>query len=204
MATVTCGMKASEQLMRSVCSRRGKYEPLSRGCEYGPAQWDDGAWVGEVGYYWFLAGLAIETESKRVFEAGTHFGGSARAFAAGGAEVFTCDVAPDGAKALAGADHITAVTAPAEVGVKLCHDKWGSVDLAFIDIDHEFTSTIDAIVAALELNPRWLVLDDVRLSPAMSEVWQWVIHQHPDAVDVDDFDITIRQGVGLGVIALHQ
>lgn len=193
-------MGEATRLIDQVVARRAHLQPLVAGIEYGPAHWEPSTWVGEVSYYWFLAGLVQETDARRVFEAGTHIGGSARALAAGGAEVFTCDVEAAGRKALRDAPAVTAVVAPALEATHWCEDTWGSVDLVFIDVDHHLGSTLGAIGAALQLQPRWLVVDDISISDQMREAWRWVTARFPDAANTDDMHPEVRSGAGLGVV----
>lgn len=190
-------------LVRRVLAQRARYEEMIEGLSYGPAQWEPGEWAPHPGYYWLLAGIVDQTGARRVFEAGTHFGGSAFAMTAAGAAVFTCDIRPDGLDRARAHPEVTAVHGDALTGAAACTRAWGSVDLAFVDVDHEGPSTNAAIDAALGLGPGWLVVDDINLNDEMREIWSALRDRFGArrCLDTDAVSEEIRGGgVGFGIV----
>jgi len=76
----------------------------------------------------------------------------------------------------------------------------GEVDLIYIDSVHEYEHTRNNInIYAGKLNPRYLVLDDIRQCDDMRRLWSELKEEFGDNT-FDASDVSIRKGAGLGVI----
>jgi predicted O-methyltransferase YrrM len=181
-------------------------------CDYGPG----GAGrfrAGPTGYYHFLAGLAQVTRARAIVEIGTHFGGSARAFAEGqraaglAPHVLTYDVEDRAGTPIlgfAGVERVLADVRYPEGGDRLAAWLGGEpIDLLYIDAlkDNVF---IETTLAALADQPvGWLVLDDIFATPSIRTAWNRLRRDFGDrAVTLDEVLRGVRSGgYGQGVVA---
>lgn len=181
------------------------------GAVYGPAHWAHGKqfWDEPLPYYHFLAGLARSQGCRRVLEIGTHFGGSAVAMAMGvsAGELVTIDIT-DKSEAIRGVPGVRKLVGDANsesiIRDVIMHFGGKPIDLLYIDAAHTCHPTLlnFGIYTAL-LNPRYVVIDDVSLSPDMADMWRIIASGYPGrAVNAALVVPEIRpEGAGFGLIA---
>lgn len=199
------------QLVEDAARDRDRWETTVRGIPYGAMQWDDGGYLDETSYYWFLAAFADLIRAQRVYESGTHHGGSARAIRAGmrRGTVVTFDVAPDGVRELTDAPGVEAhqLDGGGLDAADVCRRRFGGarVDLAFVDCDHWFWATMQSVMLAEQLGARWLLLDDITLEDReVGLVWERLVDRFGDrnAIDVTSVLPDVRPGPGLGLVRM--
>ncbi len=182
-------------------------------CAYGPAT-RDRFLSGPMGYYSFLAGLAQVTEARGVVEIGTHYGGSARAFAEGQRaadvqpNVLTFDVEDRSGNPVRGEPGIQRVLAdvrdPAGAERLTGWAAQTTADIVYIDAlkDQDFLE--ETIAATAHVGARWLVLDDILANTGMRAAWAALRDEYgARAISLDDVALNIRSSnYGQGVVAL--
>jgi hypothetical protein len=183
---------------------------------YGPAHWEGGDRVvtSPNPYYFFLSGLARSQGFKRIFEIGTHFGGSIFALMRGiseaeKSEIVTVDIT-DLNPAIQAASGINKITGDAnsEYIVKKVMTIFNGdpIDLMFIDADHRFLPTMTnfGLYVAL-LRPRMVVLDDIVLNDSMRTMWNVLRAVYgAEAINCVDVIPEIRSGAcGFGLLRLR-
>ena len=179
-------------------------DALVAACGYGQATWGDRSEVIDTApeYYRFLAGLVRATKARRVLECGTHWGGSARAMAAAlprGGRVLTLDIEP-----------VTLVV-PKVVARRCNGASWRadwlvrrhlrSVDLAFVDVEHEYAPTKACFDLAVRCGARLVVVDDIDVSEPMHRFWRELQDRY-DTIDAGAIDAGIRGGPGFGLVVV--
>jgi predicted O-methyltransferase YrrM len=183
-------------------------------CDYGPST--GGVFRrGPMGYYFFLAGLARITRARRIVEVGTHFGGSARAFAEGQraagllADVLTFDVADRAGPPVLddpGVERVLAdVRTPAGAAALRAWAGQEPVDIAYVDALKDGAFVDETVAALAGLDVGWLVLDDIFDNRDIGRAWERLRRAHGErAVAVDEVALDIRSGgYGQGVVALR-
>jgi len=180
---------------------------------YGPAHWKDNKPFHDEGfpYYCFLAGFVRSQSCKRVFEIGTHYGGSTLAMSYGGAtDILTVDIS-DLNQALHGAVGITKLTGDANssriIKESVAHFGGRPIDLLYIDAAHKFApTTINLGLYCFLLKPRLAIIDDILLNPEMRNVWNALQATHgTDAINCVDVVPEIRApNVGFGLLRLRE
>lgn len=172
------------------------------GIGYGRIHWGNNTDTVEhpFPYYFFLAGLVRLIDAKTIVEVGTHYGGSARAMAAGFSspgKIITFDKTADGAGILAGHPVIQAHTLDANTEDAL-NIALGEphTDLVYLDGAHKFWPTmLNFAIYGDFLRPRFVVLDDIHLSPEMDRLWQLLSDRFGnDSIDANSIDPNIRSG----------
>lgn len=183
-------------------------------CVYGPGA--AGRFRAEpMSYYHWLAGLAQLTRADRIVEIGTHYGGSARAFAEGqraagrDPAILTFDVEDRAGAPVVGQPGVERVLADVrspEGSARLREWAGGQrIDIAYIDAlkDCEFVESTVAALTGFDIG--WLVFDDIFANRSIRTAWDRLRAVYGDrAITVDEVEIGIRSGgYGQGAIALH-
>ena len=161
-------------------------------------------------YYFFLAGLVRLEELTQILEIGTNCGGSIMAISKGLYEgditksrIVTVDITRKNENGFSKYPHIKRIQGDSlsnEVVEKAVKSFDGEVDLIYVDSLHEYEHTKDNIdIYAGKLNPRYLVLDDIRQCDDMRRSWSELKEKFEDNA-FDASEVSIRKGAGLGVI----
>jgi hypothetical protein len=183
---------------------------------YGPAHWNDGEkfYDKPFPYYHFLAGFVRSQNCKRIFEIGTHFGGSTNSMLRGiadqsEAQVVTVDIT-DLNSTLHQTLGVTKITGDAnsEVVIKMAVAIMGDapIDLLYVDAAHDFVPTlINLGLYIFLLRPRFVVIDDIVLNDGMRSLWNVVRIAHgASAINCVDVVPAIRAShVGFGLLRLR-
>jgi len=183
---------------------------------YGPKHWKepDSFSSTPFPYYYFLAGLVRSQGCSRIFEIGTHYGGSARSMLHGATEpnvqLVTIDVT-DLNPALHALPCVVKLTGDANgaEAIQEAMDKFGPepIDLLYIDADHKFAPTITNLgLYSLLLKPRLVVIDDIVLNEGMRDFWNVVRAAYgSDAINCVDVVPEIRsEKCGFGLLRLRR
>jgi hypothetical protein len=182
---------------------------------YGPAHWKDGAQFSDVTfpYYSFLAGLVRHQNCLRIFEIGSHYGGSCLSMLQGAdsdqIKVVTIDIT-DLNPALHTVAGITKLVGDANsealIKQSLLTVDDEPIDLLYVDADHRFLPTITGVALySLLLKPRFVVIDDIALNPGMRTMWN-VIRAACGGAAIDCVDVIpeIRaRECGFGLVKLR-
>ena len=186
------------------------------GVGYGPAHWQGSEkFVATPSpYYHFLAGLVRVLGCRRIFEVGTHFGGSVLAMKRGIAEpsnakILTVDVT-DLNSALHSLPGLRKIVGNANektvVQESVLYFKGQPIDLMYVDADHSFMPTITNIgLYGILLRPAVLVIDDIVLNETMRAMWDVLKAAYgSDAVNCVDIVPEIRSAAcGFGLVRLR-
>jgi hypothetical protein len=180
---------------------------------YGPAHWNDGEELRNkpFPYYYFLAGFVRSQNCTRIFEIGTHFGGSTNSMLRGivdqsTAQVVTVDIT-DLNPQLHQTRGVTKVIGDAncEGVIKMAVATMGDapIDLLYVDAAHDFVPTIINLgLYVFLLRPRFVIIDDIVLNEGMRSLWNVVRAAHgASAINCVDVIPTIRApNVGFGLL----
>jgi hypothetical protein len=183
---------------------------------YGPAHWTGGEkFVASPSpYYFFLAGLVRSQRCTRIFEVGTHYGGSTLAMMHGiadsdKAKIVTVDVT-DLNPALRGVTSIKKIVGDANteyvIKKSLSYFDEEPIDLIFIDADHQFLPTITNLgLYSTLLRPRMIVIDDIVINDSMRTMWNVLRATYgAEAVNCVDVIPEIRSSAcGFGLLRLR-
>src|ERR1017187_9206126 len=183
---------------------------------YGPAHWNDGEKFSNkpFPYYHFLAGFVRSQNCKRIFEIGTHFGGSINSMLRGiadqsEAQVVTVDIT-DLNPTFYKTQGVTKIIGDAnsEGVIKMAVTTMGDapIDLLYVDAAHDFVPTlINLGLYIFLLRPRFVVIDDIVLNDGMRSLWNVVrVAQGASAINCVDAVPAIRAAhVGFGLLRLR-
>jgi hypothetical protein len=183
---------------------------------YGPAHWEGGDRfvTAPTEYYCFLAGLVRSQGYRRIFEIGTHYGGSTLAMLRGvddpaEAKIVTVDIT-DLNPSLKSEQSIDRIVGDANteyiVRKSITYFDEEPIDLMFIDADHQFQPTItNFCLYGMLLRPRMVVLDDIVLNHSMIAMWNVLCATYgAEAVNCVDIIPEIRiSGSGFGLVRLR-
>jgi hypothetical protein len=183
---------------------------------YGPAHWEGGERfirTPEPNYF-FLAGLVRSQNFKRIFEVGTHYGGSILSMMRGitpydNARLVTVDITDLNPvlHTLPNLTKLTGDTNTEEIIQKaVIHLKGEPIDLLYIDADHKFLPTLSNFcVYSTLLRPRMIVMDDIVLNDSMCAMWNVVrVAYGTEAVNCVDVIPEIRSSAcGFGLLRLR-
>ncbi len=161
-------------------------------------------------YYFFLAGLVKLERLTQILEIGTNSGGSIMAISKGlhkedivKSRIVTVDITRKNEDGFSKYPHIKRIQGDSlsnEVVEEALKSFDGAVDLIYIDSLHEYEHTKDNInIYAEKLNPRYLVLDDIRQCDDMQRLWSELKEKFKDSA-FDASRVSIRKGAGFGVI----
>jgi hypothetical protein len=192
----------------------GRDEDLS-GIGYGPVHWrgPEQFQATPPSYYSFLCGLVRSQQCKRIFEVGTHYGGSTQAMRRGiadaGASLVTVDVTHlnPSLDAMSGISRFVGDANSAPILQRVVLAFGGEpVDLMFIDGDHRFLPAItNFALYGLLLRPLLVVLDDIVLTDDMRAMWDSICAAYgADAINCVDVVPEIRASAcGFGLVRLR-
>ena len=201
-----------ERYLKTICEhamRVGTNIDLSK-CHYGETTGPCSFLNRPANYYFFLAGLVRLQRLTQILEIGTNCGGSIMAINKGLYEddiaksrIVTVDITRKNEDGFSKYPHIKRIQGDSlsnEVVEKAVKFFDGEVDLIYIDSVHEYEHTRNNInIYAGKLNPRYLVLDDIRQCDGMRRLWSELKEKFKDNA-FDASDVSIRKGAGLGVI----
>ena len=204
--------KTLDRNLRTICERAmsvGTDIDLSD-CHYGETTGPCSFLKRPTNYYFFLAGLVRAQRLTRILEIGTNCGGSIMAISEGlykddivKSRIVTVDITCKNEDGFNKYPHIKRIQGDSlsnEVVEKAVKSFDGEVDLIYIDSLHEYEHTKNNIdIYAGKLNPRYLVLDDIRQCDDMRRLWSELKEKFEDNA-FDASGVSIRKGAGLGVI----
>jgi len=183
---------------------------------YGPPHWKAEGKLHETPfpYYFFLAGLVRSQNCKRIFEIGTHYGGSTYSMLRGGVsqsemKIVTVDITdlnPNLHKIQAITKIIGDANGEAVLKSAVLALSDAPIDLLYVDAAHEFLPTITNLgLYILLLRPRFVVIDDIVLNEGMRSLWNTIrVTQGSRAVNCLDVIQDIRTpNVGFGLLRLQ-
>ena len=183
-------------------------------CHYGDTTNPGFFLARPTNYYFFLAGLVMQEKLAYVLEIGTNYGGSIMSISRGlgragitGYRLVTVDITLKNDKGFKGYPHIKRIKGDS-TDEKIIKEITGSFDreigLLYIDSLHEYEHTRKNIdIYSNKLNPRYIVLDDIRQCDEMKRLWSELKEEFKDEA-FDASDISIRKGAGFGVIRCLQ
>jgi len=180
------------------------------GCHYGETTGPCSFINRPTNYYFFLAGLVRLKRLTQILEIGTNCGGSIMAISRGlhqddiaKSRIVTVDITRKNENGFSEYPHIKRIQGDSlsnEVAKEVIKSFDGEADLIYIDSLHEYEHTKNNIdIYAGKLNPRYLVLDDIRQCDDMRKLWNELKKEFKDNA-FDASDVSIRKGAGFGVI----
>jgi len=181
------------------------------GCPYGETTGPCAFIKRPTNYYFFLAGFVRVLGLKRILEIGTNYGGSIMSMSKGlrpadvsSSRLVTIDLVSKNDEKLGAYLNITRIhgdsldEAVIKKAARAFHGK--KIDLIFIDSLHEYEHTKQNIeVYASLLDPRFLILDDIRQNDGMRLLWK-DLESGSAGEAFDASDTAVRKGAGFGVI----
>lgn len=161
-------------------------------------------------YYFFLAGLVKSERLTHILEIGTNYGGSIMSMSKGlheddieGGRLVTVDITRKNDEGFKKYPHIKRIygnSLDGEVVRKIAGLFDRDVDLIYIDSLHEYDHTNENIdIYSGRLNPRYLILDDIRQCDGMRKLWSELKERFADNA-FDASDVCVRKGAGFGAI----
>ncbi|NQT22505.1 MAG: class I SAM-dependent methyltransferase [Candidatus Omnitrophica bacterium] len=198
--------------MKDLCEKamaKGQRIDLS-GCSYGETTGCCPFIERPTNYYYFLAGFVRILKLKNILEIGTHFGGAIMSMARAipkrhisRSTLVTIDVTyknEDGFKAYPYIKRIFGDSLSDKTVKESITSFTDPIDLLYIDSVHECGHTKKNIdIYAGALNPRYIILDDIRQCDSMQRLWSDLVEDFKNRA-FDASDISIRKGAGFGVI----
>ena len=199
--------------LKHICEQamiEGKKIDLT-GCSYGETTGPCPFIKRPTNYYYFLSGFVRSLGLARILEIGTHFGGAIMSMRRGlscssnkGVKLVTVDITcknKEGFESYPDIERVCGDSLDKNISKKVV-DSFSNdpVDLVYIDSIHEYDHTMKNLnIYAGNLNPRYVILDDIRQCDSMKKLWSDLKTRfREDAFDASD--ISIRKGAGLGVI----
>jgi len=180
------------------------------GCPYGETTGPCSFIRRPANYYFFLAGLVKTQGLARILEIGTNYGGSIMSMSRGlpdqdieNSLLMTVDIVMKNDAGFAKYPHIKRIEGDSldkKVAERVAGHFEGEIDMLYIDSVHEYEDTKKNIgIYAGMLNPKYVVLDDIRQSEGMRRLWNELKEEFGDDA-FDASNISIRKGAGFGVI----
>ena len=186
------------------------------GIYYGFDHSDKNVFSQAAPYYKFLSGVVKISAATRILEIGTHQGGSARALVAGAGgqpvSLLTIDVENNSDGLLLNTPCITRIMAnaltPVCISAVAKFFNYGTVDIIYIDADHQFlpTAAMFGIYQSI-LKPKLVIFDDITLYEDMKAFWEMLkLTYGNNAVDASLIVPAIRpplpdgRSAGFGVV----
>jgi len=180
------------------------------GCNYGET---DGCakFIGRpTKYYYFLAGFVKTQNLRYILEIGTHFGGSIMSMAKGmprwsmrRSKIVTVDITRKNEEGFKDYPRIKRLQGDS-TSDKIVEELTGifnkPIDLFYIDSLHEYKHTKRNIEIYSEmLKPKYIILDDIRLSVEMQRFWSEMIDRFGE--NASDISLMVgRRKAGFGII----
>lgn len=179
-------------------------------CHYGETTGACSFLKRPTNYYFFLAGFVRIERLSRILEVGTNSGGSIMSISKGLDErdikarrLVTVDVIRKNDAGFNEYPHISRIQGDSldeKVVTKIVGIFDGKIDLLYIDSLHEYEHTKKNIdIYAGKLNPRYIILDDIRQCDDMRKLWGELSEELGDNA-FDASEIAIRKGAGFGLI----
>jgi len=202
----------AEQHLREICEQAmdtGMNIDLSD-CPYGETTGPCSFINRPTAYYFFLAGFVKLQRLTHVLEIGTNYGGSIMSISKGlhkddvaDSRLVTVDIIHKNEERLKRYPHIKRIQGDSldeDIVKKTVESFDKAIDLIYIDSLHEYEHTRKNInIYAGKLNPRYVILDDIRQCDDMKRLWSELKGEFEDDA-FDASDISIRKGAGFGVI----
>jgi len=202
--------------LKEICKRAmniGKTIDLSD-CPYGETTGPSSFIARPTNYYYFLAGFVRSENLTQILEIGTNYGGSIMSISKGLNELdtqisrlVTVDIISKndiGFKEYSNIKRIEGNSLDEEVIKKTVAAFNKEIDLVYIDSVHEYIHTKKNInIYADKLNPRYVILDDIRQCDDMKKLWKELVEKFGHNA-FDASNISIRKGAGFGVIRWRQ
>lgn len=204
--------KMPGQSLKEICEtamEAGRRIDLSD-CHYGETTGACAFLKRPTSYYFFLAGLAGSQNLTRTLEIGTNSGGSIMSISKGldkhgviKSQLVTVDIVRKNEEGFVKYPHVRRIIGDSlnekviEEAVALFDEE---IDLLYLDAVHEYEHTKKNMdIYAGRLNPRYVVLDDIRQCDDMRKLWGDLKVEFKDRA-FDASDISGRKGAGFGVI----
>ncbi len=180
------------------------------GCNYGET---DGCakFIGRpTNYYYFLAGFVKTQRLRYILEIGTHFGGSIMSMArsmrnwdARRSRIVTVDISrknEEGFKNYPRIKRLQGDSTSGEIVEELTGTFNKPIDLLYIDSLHEYDHAKRNIeIYSRMLKPKYIILDDIRLSGAMQRLWSEMLDRFGE--NASDISLVVgRREAGFGII----
>jgi cephalosporin hydroxylase len=200
----------------AIARKKGEGINLDQCC-YGEKHRGDGLSERPLSYYYFLAGLVNHFQLKRVFEVGTHYGGSIRSMIRGLTHkqdrdqslYVTADVNFYKAEAFGHYPDTLVRRFHGDAGdaaeVEKVRKLFGEepIDMLYIDAIHSYDGTAHHInLYTNSLRPRFIVLDDIHLNHEMERLWTDMVKIFGDQA-YDATNISGRGESGFGIIMMR-
>lgn len=164
-------------------------------------------------YYKFLAGFVLTFKTTRILELGTHYGGAAEAFchalvrlgAADEARLVTVDrrlLAPHRLRTYGFVHRIKGDSLGARtIGRAKALFQGVPIDLLFVDTIHRSEQALAEFCRySSDLDPRFVLFDDIRINPSMETLWRRLKAEYGEAA-LDITDASRREkNVGFGLV----
>lgn len=182
-------------------------------CHYGPIVGKGEVWTKAPAYYTFLAGLTALVQPHAIVEIGTHFGGSARAFAtaldtlpvgANKKRVITVDV-EDRTEGKGFPESVTRHVGDifnARFRSQVLRDVKGRKPaILYIDAlkDGDFIARVLAAFKSQKFD--WILFDDIATTPSMQRKWAELARGTLPGLDISDVIHGLRDaGYGMGLL----
>jgi len=198
--------------LKQICERAmktGMNMDLSD-CHYGETTGTCSFLKRPTNYYFFLAGFVRIGRLSRILEVGTNSGGSIMSISKGldrrdiaTSQLVTVDIIRKNDKGFDKYTHIKRIEGDS-LDEKIVEETVGAfegeIDLLYIDSPHEYEQTKKNMdIYAGKLNPRYVILDDIRQCDEMKKLWSELSREFGDNA-FDASEIAIRKGAGFGVI----
>ena len=202
--------------LKEICKQAmnvGKTIDLSD-CPYGETTGPSSFIARPTNYYYFLAGFARSENLTQILEIGTNYGGSIMSISKGlnkidtqTSRLVTVDIISKndtGFKKYSNIKRIEGNSLDEEIIKKIVGSFDKEIDLVYIDSVHEYIHTKKNInIYADKLNPRYVILDDIRQCDDMKKLWKELVEKFGHNA-FDASDVSIRKGAGFGVIRWRQ
>ena len=202
--------------LKQICEhamKRGVSMDLSD-CHYGETTGACSFLKRPTNYYFFLAGFVRVERLSSILEVGTNSGGSIMSVSKGldprdiaTSRIVTVDIIRKNDEGFSRYPNITRIDGDSldeKVVTKIIGAFDKEIGLLYIDSLHEYEHTkknMDIYVG--KLNPRYVILDDIRQCEDMRKLWGELKEKFGDNA-FDASEITIRKGAGFGVIRLRK
>jgi len=181
-----------------------------KGCNYGETDGCCRFVARPTNYYYFLAGLVKSEGLTTILESGTHCGGSIMSMSRGirsrhiaKSKIVTIDVTYKNDEGFRGYPHIMRLQGDAasdSVVEKVVGVFKRPLDLFYVDSAHEYGHTKKTIdLYSRRLRPKYIALDDIRLSGEMKRFWRELVDKFCDNA-FDASEIVGRKKAGFGII----
>jgi len=198
--------------LKNICERAmeaGMAMDLSD-CPYGETTGPCAFISRPTNYYYFLAGFVRVKRLSRILEIGTNSGGSIFSIYKGihkkdipSSKLLTVDIVlknDEGFKKYPHIERIKGDSLSMDIVEKISASFKEKIDLIYIDSLHEYEHTKKNIdIYANKLDPRYVILDDIRQNDGMRKLWSELKEKFKDNA-FDASDISVRKGAGFGVI----